>query len=34
MKWGPEDLLGLDHIDKTGRAGRTGAPEKAIYIRG
>ncbi|CAG8492755.1 6399_t:CDS:2 [Racocetra fulgida] len=27
------DYLGLDHVDKTGRAGRVGG-EKAIYIRG
>ncbi|CAI2180552.1 16272_t:CDS:10 [Funneliformis geosporum] len=29
-----EDLLGLDHVDKTGRAGRVGGAEKALYIRG
>ncbi|CAG8737552.1 19364_t:CDS:10, partial [Gigaspora margarita] len=31
-KW-TDELLGLDHVDKTGRAGRVGG-EKAIYIRG
>ncbi|CAG8566428.1 7948_t:CDS:10 [Funneliformis caledonium] len=25
---------GLDHVDKTGRAGRVGGAEKALYIRG
>jgi len=33
-KWLPEDVLGLDHIDKTGRAGRTGGNERAIVIKG
>ncbi|RIA93959.1 ubiquitin carboxyl-terminal hydrolase 5 [Glomus cerebriforme] len=28
-----EDYLGLDHVDKTGRAGRVGGAEKAIFIR-
>ncbi|KII89207.1 hypothetical protein PLICRDRAFT_599629 [Plicaturopsis crispa FD-325 SS-3] len=32
-KFAPEDCLGLDHVDKTGRT-RTGAGEKAIVIRG
>ncbi|KAG9295196.1 hypothetical protein G9A89_006177 [Geosiphon pyriformis] len=32
--WGSEDLLGLDHIDRTGRSGRMGGLEKAIFIRG
>lgn len=32
-KFAPEDVLGLDHVDKTGRT-RTGAGEKAIVIRG
>jgi ubiquitin carboxyl-terminal hydrolase 7 len=32
-KLSSEDYLGLDHVDKTGRAGRVGA-EKAIFIRG
>ncbi|CAG8434848.1 2439_t:CDS:10 [Funneliformis mosseae] len=29
-----DDYLGLDHVDKTGRAGRVGGAEKALYIRG
>lgn len=29
-----EECLGLDHVDKTGRAGRGGGVEKAIFIRG
>ena len=29
-----DEFLGLDHVDKTGRAGRVGGAEKAIYIRG
>jgi len=29
-----EDCLGLDHVDKTGRAGRVGGVEKSIIIRG
>ncbi|CAJ0637306.1 11152_t:CDS:10, partial [Entrophospora sp. SA101] len=29
-----DEYLGLDHADKTGRAGRVGGAEKAIYIRG
>lgn len=29
-----EECLGLDHVDKTGRAGRVGGVEKAIFIRG
>jgi ubiquitin carboxyl-terminal hydrolase 7 len=33
-KWMPDDALGLDHIDKTGRAGRTGGNERAIVIKG
>ncbi|KAF7793175.1 hypothetical protein EIP86_004284 [Pleurotus ostreatoroseus] len=32
-KFAPEDVLGLDHVDKSGRT-RTGAGEKAIVIRG
>ncbi|TFK29868.1 ubiquitin carboxyl-terminal hydrolase 5 [Coprinopsis marcescibilis] len=32
-QFAPEDVLGLDHIDKSGRA-RAGAAEKAIVIRG
>ncbi|TFL07619.1 hypothetical protein BDV98DRAFT_558165 [Pterulicium gracile] len=32
-QFAPEDVLGIDHIDKTGRA-RTGVGEKAIVIRG
>ncbi|KAI0029861.1 cysteine proteinase [Vararia minispora EC-137] len=32
-KWQPEDVLGLDHVDKSGKT-RTGAGEKAIVIRG
>ncbi|KAF9792792.1 cysteine proteinase [Thelephora terrestris] len=32
-KFAPEDCLGLDHVDKTGKA-RGGAGEKAIFIRG
>jgi len=31
-QFAPEDVLGLDHVDKSGRA-RTGG-EKAIVIRG
>ncbi|RHZ60946.1 hypothetical protein Glove_350g9 [Diversispora epigaea] len=34
IKWGSDDFLGLDHVDKTGRAGRSGGAEKAIFIRG
>ncbi|CAG8517017.1 2181_t:CDS:10 [Diversispora eburnea] len=34
IKWGNDDYLGLDHVDKTGRAGRSGGAEKAIFIRG
>lgn len=34
IKWGNDDYLGLDHVDKTGRAGRFGGVEKALYIRG
>jgi len=33
-KFLPEDVLGLDHIDKTGKAGRSGPSEKAIVIKG
>ncbi|KAG9126664.1 hypothetical protein FRC07_002537 [Ceratobasidium sp. 392] len=33
-KFLPEDVLGLDHIDKTGKAGRSGPGEKAIVIKG
>lgn len=33
-KWVPLDALGLDHIDKTGRAGRTAGAERAIVIKG
>ncbi len=33
-KWLPDDALGLDHIDKTGRAGRAGGNERAIVIKG
>lgn len=29
----PNDALGLDHVDKSGRNNRIGA-EKAIFIRG
>jgi hypothetical protein len=29
----PNDALGLDHVDKSGRNNRLGA-EKAIFIRG
>ena len=32
-QFAPEDVLGIDHIDKSGKA-RTGAGEKAIVIRG
>lgn len=32
-KFAPEDCLGLDHIDKSGRT-RQGAGEKAIVIKG
>ncbi|KAH8116990.1 cysteine proteinase [Phellopilus nigrolimitatus] len=32
-KFAPEDCLGLDHLDKTGRT-RAGAGEKAIVIKG
>lgn len=32
-KFAPEDCLGLDHVDKSGKA-RGGAGEKAIFIRG
>ncbi|RPD80183.1 cysteine proteinase [Lentinus tigrinus ALCF2SS1-7] len=32
-KFAPEDCLGLDHVDKSGKT-RTGAGEKAIVIRG
>jgi ubiquitin carboxyl-terminal hydrolase 7 len=32
-QFAPEDVLGLDHIDKTGRA-KAGVAEKAIVIRG
>lgn len=32
-KFAPEDVLGLDHVDKSGKT-RTGAGEKAIVIRG
>ncbi|KAG8782435.1 hypothetical protein FRC12_020829 [Ceratobasidium sp. 428] len=33
-KFLPDDVLGLDHIDKTGKAGRSGPGEKAIVIKG
>jgi ubiquitin carboxyl-terminal hydrolase 7 len=33
-KWGSEDYLGLDHLDKSGRGGRLGGLERAIFIRG
>lgn len=32
-KFAPEDCLGLDHLDKSGKT-RAGAGEKAIVIRG
>ncbi|KAI0318629.1 ubiquitin carboxyl-terminal hydrolase 5 [Amylostereum chailletii] len=32
-KWQPDDVLGLDHVDKSGKT-RTGTGEKAIVIRG
>lgn len=32
-KFAPEDVLGLDHVDKSGKA-RNGSGEKAIVIRG
>jgi ubiquitin carboxyl-terminal hydrolase 7 len=32
-KFAPEDCLGLDHVDKSGKA-RGGAGERAIVIRG
>lgn len=32
-QFAPEDALGLDHVDKSGRA-RAGAGERAIVIRG
>ncbi|ESK93065.1 ubiquitin carboxyl-terminal hydrolase 5 [Moniliophthora roreri MCA 2997] len=32
-QFAPEDVLGLDHVDKSGKA-RTGSGEKAIVIRG
>ena len=31
-KFAPEDVLGLDHVDKSGKT-RTGTGEKAIVIR-
>ncbi|KDQ18041.1 hypothetical protein BOTBODRAFT_29357 [Botryobasidium botryosum FD-172 SS1] len=33
-KFLPDDVLGLDHVDRSGRAGRTGGSEKAIVIKG
>ncbi|KAF8319268.1 cysteine proteinase [Clavulina sp. PMI_390] len=33
-KWTSTDALGLDHIDKTGRAGRIPGAERAIVIKG
>ena len=32
-KFAPEDCLGLDHVDKSGK-NRAGAGEKAIVIKG
>ena len=32
-KFAPEDCLGLDHLDKSGRT-RPGGGEKAIVIKG
>jgi len=32
-QFAPEDVLGLDHVDKSGKT-RSGAAEKAIVIRG
>jgi ubiquitin carboxyl-terminal hydrolase 7 len=32
-KFAPEDTLGLDHIDKSGKT-RNGSGEKAIVIKG
>ena len=32
-QFAPEDVLGLDHVDKSGKT-RSGAGEKAIVIRG
>lgn len=32
-QFAPEDVLGLDHMDKSGKT-RAGAGEKAIVIRG
>ena len=32
-QFAPEDVLGLDHLDKSGK-GRSGQSEKAIVIRG
>ena len=32
-QFAPEDVLGLDHVDKSGKT-RTGAAERAIVIRG
>jgi ubiquitin carboxyl-terminal hydrolase 7 len=32
-QFAPEDVLGLDHVDKSGKT-RIGAAEKAIVIRG
>lgn len=32
-QFAPEDVLGLDHVDKSGKT-RAGAGEKAIVIRG
>jgi ubiquitin carboxyl-terminal hydrolase 7 len=32
-KFAPEDVLGLDHVDKSGKT-RAGTGEKAIVIRG
>lgn len=32
-KFAPEDVLGLDHVDKSGKT-RAGAGEKAIVIKG
>jgi len=33
-KWSPTDALGLDHIDKTGRAGRAAGGDRSIVIKG
>ncbi|CAG8433376.1 8105_t:CDS:10 [Ambispora gerdemannii] len=34
LSWNSDDLLGLDHVDRSGRSTRMGGLEKAIFIRG